>query len=204
MRASAPSLLVMYLTVASVACDRTAPTSAPPVQADVADLPALSAQAGSHMVPFKAQYTFRTVAGPVEPCGTSGRNRTWVEGEGNGTYLGKFAVNLSQCGLAGGVLADGRGSFVAANGDLLHFTYTGQTTRNGNLITFVSLVQFVGGSGRFEDASGTATTLGSIDLVTGATAAEWDGMISSVGSNMPCAHESMGAECRVKGHSDDR
>jgi len=185
MRASAPSLLVLCVTVASLACDRTAPTSTGPVQADVTELGALSAQDASSMVPFKARYTFRTVPGTVEPCGTSGRNRTFVEGEGNGTHLGHFTVNLSQCGLAGGVLADGRGTFVAANGDLLHFAYTGQTTRIGTLITFVSFVTFAGGSGRFEEASGEATTLGTIDLVTGATAADWEGVLSSVGSNNP-------------------
>lgn len=183
MRESAPSLFVLCVTVASLACDRAVPTSAGPVQADVTDLPALSLQGADQMVPFKARYTFQTVSGPVEPCGTSGRNRTFVEGEGNGTHLGSFTISLSQCGLPGGVLADGRGTFVAANGDLLHFTYTGQTTRTPTLITFISFVTFAGGSGRFDGATGAATALGSIDLMTGAAAADWDGLISSVGSN---------------------
>jgi hypothetical protein len=137
------------------------------------------------MVPFKARYTFHIVPGPVEPCGTSGSNRTFVEGEGTGTHLGHFTISLSQCGLADGTLADGRGTFVAANGDLLRFTYTGQATFTGFLLTFISFVTFAGGTGRFDGASGSATALGSIDFVTGATAADWDGLISSVGSNEP-------------------
>lgn len=183
MRVSIASLFVLGASVLSLACDRAAPTSPGAVLAEVSSASSLPPQDASAFVPFKARYTFQTVAGPVEPCGTSGRNRTFVEGEGNGTHLGHFTVSLSQCGLPGGVLADGRGTFVAANGDWLHFTYTGQATRSGNLITFVSSVDFAGGSGRFEGASGTATTLGSIDLATGSSAADWEGLISSVGSN---------------------
>jgi hypothetical protein len=183
MRASAPSLIVLCITISFFACDRAAPTSVGRVEADVARLRSLPRIGVIKAVPFRAEYTFQTVPGPIEPCGTSGRNRTFVEGQGEGTHLGSFTIRLSQCGLADGVLADGRGTFVAANGDLLHFTYTGQTTRTPILITFVSFVTFAGGTGRFEASSGTATTLGSIDLLTAATVAEWEGSLSSVGSN---------------------
>lgn len=60
------------------------------------------------------------------------------------------------------------GTFTAANGDHLHFTAVGPT-RAGNspgTVLFEGSFAFVGGSGRFESSSGTATFSGGASLMS--------------------------------------
>jgi hypothetical protein len=171
---SAASLLAIALTGA---CDRGAPAI---VAVEASDARVLTSVEKS--VPFKARYDFHTVPGPVEPCPGSTSIRGYGAGEGVGTQLGRFTVTASQCPMPGGLTAGGRGTYTAANGDLLYFTYSGHTTRQGLLLTFTTSGTFVGGTGRFEGATGNATAIGAVDLSTGNAWADWEGEISSVGS----------------------
>jgi hypothetical protein len=200
----APSLLLVSLlaTTVTAACDRSAPTLTGPDTSECRSTAAclvtrtpnmlVDANAEDHMrregtegsmLPFKARYTFHFVSGPVEACSVAGFFRTYGAGEGTGTHLGHFSVTASQCGLPGGITEGGRGTYTAANGDLLYFTYTGRTSRTGFTVNLSSSGTFVGGTGRFEGATGSATAIGSVDLSTGKAWDVWTGTISLPHSN---------------------
>ena len=169
------TLLAIALTGA---CDRSAPAIVA-VEANDASV----RTSAEKTVPFKARYDFHSVPGPVEPCVGSTNTRGYGAGEGVGTHLGRFTVTASQCALPGGITADGLGTYTAENGDLLYFIYSGHTTRQGLVVSFTLSGTFVGGTGRFEGATGTTTGIGAIDLSTGSARAVWEGEISSVGSS---------------------
>src|SRR5262249_15845805 len=74
-----------------------------------------------------------------------------VESAGTATHLGEFT--RTECVVAAGFDISGVIFFTAANGDQLRASFTGgftsRTTAEGTYI-------FIGGTGRFTDASGTA------------------------------------------------
>lgn len=171
------------VVVLSAGCDHAGPTVVGP---DVA----LRAQrsAGVQMVPFQtSSYSFHITSTAPEPgCDASGESRVHLSGGGTASHLGRFSVVFSFCSQAGGTLDDGRGTFVAANGDLLHFTFDGTSTFvPPSSVNFTSFATFAGGSGRFEDASGQAVVTGTVDIGTGEGAGRWDGTISAIGSSKP-------------------
>jgi hypothetical protein len=131
----------------------------------------------SQMVPFKAHYVAQVVG--VAEC-FGGAPRFLAQGTGTGTELGDFTIDLSFCG-RGALLDEGEGTFVAANGDLLRITFSGEGDQGFPILHFTSFVTFVGGTGRFEHATGTATVHGSFDVTTGSGPADWVGQISPVG-----------------------
>ena len=175
--ASAVSVCVFVL-VAS-ACEGTGSALVGPDR----DLqPARSA--GTGMVPVRTSaYTDRITGAAPEPgCDASGESRLYLTGEGTATHLGRYSVTLSFCARADGTLTEGRGTFVAANGDLLDFSFRGTSApASPPSLKFTSFVTFTGGTGRFDDASGRATVTGSVDLGTGTGEGRWEGTISSVG-----------------------
>ena len=135
-------------------------------------------------LPFRATYDFRLPVAPVVPCAGSVANRLFIEGEGIGTHLGRFTINLSQCDGPNGTLVDGLGTLVAANGDRLDFIYSGMLT--GFLfpdLSFESHVTFTGGTGRFHAATGNAVAHGSVDVNTGTGPTVWEGVISGIGTS---------------------
>ena len=134
----------------------------------------IGADARAVMVPFKAHYVAQIV--DVQSC-SGGAPRFLAEGEGTGTYLGHFTIDLSFCG-RGATLDGGEGTFVAADGDLLRITFHGVSDEAFPVQHFTSFVTFDGGTGRFENATGTATVQGSFDVTTGSGPADWEGMIS--------------------------
>lgn len=176
------SLSVVFLFAAVIAgCDRTGPTVAGP------DIDLLTSRSpASHMVPFKTnRYSFQIIGAAVEPgCNAIGETRLSLSGEGTATHLGRFTVAFSFCSRPDLTLADGRGTFVAANGDLLHFTFDGTSSFvPPGSVNFTSFATFNGGTGRFERASGEAVVTGTVDVNTGRGIGRWAGMISSVGSS---------------------
>ena len=143
--------------------------------------------ASNQSIPFKtSSYLFRGIAAVVEPgCNAPGESRRYLTGEGSATHLGSYTVGLSFCARAGGILGDGRGTFAAANGDLLHFTFEGTSAFVPPFtLNFTSYAAFTGGTGRFDGASGEAVVTGSLDVRTGAGDGRWEGTISSIGSNL--------------------
>jgi len=169
------------LVIISTGCDRPRPTVTGP---DIA----FRAQraATEQTVPFRtSSYLFQAIAAVPEPgCNAPGESRRYLSGEGAATHLGRYTVDLSFCARVGGVLDDGRGAFVAANGDVLQLTFEGTSTFVPPFtLSFTSFATFTGGSGRFVGASGEAVVTGTLDVRTGAGDGRWDGTISSVGSN---------------------
>jgi hypothetical protein len=150
-----------------------------PVGLDGVDAPAVeSHSAAIVMVPFRAQVVAQVT--DVQSC-VGDAPRFFAHGEGTGTHLGRFTTDYSFCG-RGATLDGGEGTFVAANGDVLHFTFQGVSDEAFPIIHFTSFVTFAGGTGRFENATGTATVHGSFDLTTGSGPTDWEGVISAVGS----------------------
>ncbi|TNJ42980.1 hypothetical protein KFZ70_15870 [Tamlana fucoidanivorans] len=119
-------------------------------------------------VPFKATFTVWRALPPGTGECEEGSSRETMRMKGNGemAHLGQLSeIFMTFC-----VRSDASysfvesGKFVAANGDELHFTINeGQIVLNtgGNpdyLLYFNDDVIFIGGTGRFEGASGSAKT----------------------------------------------
>lgn len=146
------------------------------VQAVLALLLVSAGSAGSSTSerPFHANLQGHTTSVVFAPPGTTstfgGRcsvPSNWVisfEGTGEATHLGSFTWASSHCTQVGAnppatvTLSDGRLEYVVANGDVLREHYF-----NGRLIPVSPMLvcldndaTFVGGSGRFEHASGSA------------------------------------------------
>lgn len=79
-------------------------------------------------------------------------------GAGRATHLGNYTevgnVSISQTGAV-----TGWSIYTAATGDQLHATISGQINATG---VVTATVTYVGGTGRFDDASGSATLTGQI------------------------------------------
>lgn len=117
-------------------------------------------------VPFKANFSVWDHSDYTDPsCGEGWFNLT-MEGYGNITHLGKMSTIMKFClNPADGHYVAVDGTFVAANGDELYFeVIEGWVVPidGGELLyyqtQFDDPINFLGGTGRFEGASGTATT----------------------------------------------
>jgi hypothetical protein len=174
-------ILSLLLPVVLAGCDGTAPTAAGPDVALVA-----SRSASAKVVPFRTSgYSFQTIGATVEAgCNGTGEVRLSLVGNGVATHLGRFTVAFSFCSRPDLTLADGRGTFTAANGDLLDFAFEGTSTVvSPSSRDFTSFVTFTGGTGRFEKARGQAVVSGTVNPMSGAGSGRWDGTISSMGSS---------------------
>jgi hypothetical protein len=56
--------------------------------------------------------------------------------------------------------------YTAANGDQLFASWSGTSTNDGPAVTFSGLELYVGGTGRFADASGSSFISGTASFVT--------------------------------------
>ena len=135
--------------------------------------------------PVAPQKTIATLA----PVSANLVTRPW-EGscEGTGTFRPDFITlditgtcHLSHLGLTTTVGVEITGSslsavhtFTAANGDLLYTTTVGQATLKPDFsgVTFSNIETVTGGTGRFANASGSATRIGSTTFSDGS--ATWD------------------------------
>lgn len=106
---------------------------------------------------------------------------------GEATHLGKVNALLEHCGYPDfqnpGLGTDREGTMliVAANGDELHGSYQGEALGGGH---FSGTVEFIGGTGRFEGATGHATLSGSTDRSAGTIPVfELQGVIVFAASN---------------------
>jgi hypothetical protein len=87
--------------------------------------------------------------------------------EGVGSHLGKYTVMArEQINTLTGAVTDGAFVIVAANGDTIHGTYTGQAVFQPTSATWTAQGRIEGGTGRFAGGSGTITFAGSSDLST--------------------------------------
>jgi len=130
---------------------------------------------GMRSVPFKAKfYTKRNYDAVIGTCEEDPfLEYNYQVGEGTGTHLGKFTTEIYFCG-NGFEYKNGEGVFVAANGDELYFSVP-SPGEIGLIMPVPSpdpLYEFyfqdpftiVGGTGRFEGASGSGFTESYVDL----------------------------------------
>lgn len=129
---------------------------------------------GARGIPFKAKFFTRFTADRLNEVTCSRPERpspNFQVGRGTGTHLGKFYTELSFCGGDGGVYSDANGYLEAANGDRLYVKID-----DGAVLFnlpephpvydayFRDPFDIVGGTGRFEGASGSGMTNSFVNL----------------------------------------
>ncbi|HMB61455.1 MAG TPA: hypothetical protein VKN36_00180 [Eudoraea sp.] len=130
---------------------------------------------GMRSIPFKAKfYTTRKYDVTIGTCDEAPYlDYNYQVGEGTGTHLGKFTTEIFFCG-SGFDYKNGEGVFVAANGDELYFLVP-SPGEIGHVVPlpyvdplyefqFQDPFTFIGGTGRFEGASGGGYTDSYVDL----------------------------------------
>jgi hypothetical protein len=111
----------------------------------------------------------------------------FVEGTGNATHLGKFALAIPHRVNRVTRTAIGSYHFTAANGDTLSADFTGQSmpTPTLGVIAIVETATITGGTGRFAGATGGFTSERLYDTLIGTTTGSFNGTISSLGAGSP-------------------
>jgi hypothetical protein len=153
----------------------------------IAGLPTLAGD----LVPIEGGFGATFFTEPVEnPEGDLVLTGT-ITGDGLATRMGKSEITIVDTLSIGpnGFVANSE-TFVitAANGDELWAKYENMPSEVDS-VTFVAtlgpgLMEFVGGTGRFEGATGTAEFQAKAFLVTGTAEIEFEGEVSSVGSGL--------------------
>ena len=129
----------------------------------------------ARIMPFKANfYTIRSYDEGPGTCGEDPYLSYNLQiGEGNATHLGEFSTTMWFCG-SGLDYKNGEGYFIAANGDELYFNVP-TAGEIGHVLPlpyedplyefyFKDPFTFIGGTGRFEGASGGGYTDSYVDL----------------------------------------
>ena len=139
------------------------------------------------LVPFKGKLTAvvtseETVVENPDMTTTTTTEET-LEGAGNGTHLGRFALegettsSTDEAEAAGGTMI-----FTAANGDEVWATVAGESVLGSDGLVDTAIEgTIVGGTGRFDTSTGYFTMLITTDPVTGAAKATYTGKISGPG-----------------------
>jgi len=101
-------------------------------------------------------------------------------GSGNATHLGRFTVTYKWEVDLQALVGIGTFHFIAANGDSLFTEATGQAspTEDPDVLYTVALHTIVGGTGRFDGASGHFTEVGLLNTVTGVRRGSIDGTLN--------------------------
>ena len=190
------SLLCPFLLLAIACQDGT------PVQPDLGSsalIPPIQTASPTNdlvqMVPFRGHGTWWGTPGEateaeIAECAAMEGEVDVGAGIMNATHLGRSSYRFLNCWGAAGLLYQA-GRIRAANGDEL--TYFGPEAEGWEVFEVdwsggayeIGLVRFTGGTGRFENVTGSFTTLG-VALVgdEGWYGTElWEGVISSVGSS---------------------
>jgi hypothetical protein len=137
-------------------------------------LSGLSQAGDKHPRPFKA-----TVHGGITGTSEDG-SIVYVQVKGEGTHLGKFVEELTHYVNWLDLSFTGTAKFTAANGDTFYTDFSGQLTPiSSEWATFTVTHTVVGGTGRFEGASGSFDgNHGLVNLVTGEDMGDYEGTIA--------------------------
>jgi hypothetical protein len=182
--------LLLGLCVFAVGCSDmtrspTSPSSTPdraaqtPAPAD--PVTAMSAQSHPQTgVPFRGSYD-ETETGELQSPTTVLITESAV---GTATHLGRYTMtSRALIDLTTGIgTALGNAIFVAANGDCLFSTGSGQATPTGvpNELSIQGTATIVGGTGRFEGATGSFSGVRLLNTATGISSGSFDGTINLV------------------------
>ena len=145
-------------------------------------------------VPFEARFFTdgKGVTEVVSECGTAPILLNTQDGAGQATHLGQFSTVLTFCmdmtAAADGIIEEGEslpydnggGSFITVNGDALHIEISGVVVPSDHPdfdLEFQDTFYFVGGTGRFEGATGEGITESYVDRSTGRTHHLWEGVL---------------------------
>lgn len=134
-----------------------------------------------HQRPMKGWYTVGVV--PVEQRCPNALT-IGFEGVGHATHLGRMegtGTNCTSPDLATQAVPiyDGLATFVAADGSSITATYEGiQHAPVAGVASVVSTFTVIGGTGRFEGATGTWSGSGQINFLTGEFSGDLSGWIS--------------------------
>ena len=107
-----------------------------------------------------------------------------IEGTGNATQLGHFAVSIPHLVDRSTSMLVGSYEFTAANGDTLTADFVGHAVPSGvpGVLFVVETATITGGTGRFAGATGSFTSERLVDTTTGTVIGSFDGTISSGGA----------------------
>ncbi len=102
-----------------------------------------------------------------------------VDASGNATQLGGFTLEVPHVVNVVAMSATGSYNFVAANGDELFADFTGQGTLVGpGLVSVVETATITGGTGRFENATGSFTAERLVNQAALTSSGSFDGTVS--------------------------
>ncbi|MCX6546126.1 MAG: hypothetical protein NTV05_17160 [Acidobacteria bacterium] len=117
-----------------------------------------------------------TVVFPSSKCPEGPYGFGTINATGNALHMGNIDIRTEQClNVVTGVIDGKLIVLTAANGDELHGTFTGESASAGGIGTVFKTtftLVFNGGTGRFENATGTAEVTG---VVTNAASYPWPG-----------------------------
>jgi len=140
--------------------------------------------AAGEQVPFKGTLEGSFTVIPVPPPSI---NRV-LEATGHATQLGDFTYDFPHTvgRSVTPATATGTATFTAANGDQVFASISGEATPVApGVLLVVELGTILGGTGRFEGASGSFVMERLIDAINLTTEGSFDGTISSPGSSNP-------------------
>lgn len=186
----------LALALLGGACDDPLSPGLPGAHPDAAVSPSHAAD-GSVTVPFEARFFTDLVSiAPDASCGAPPRLLNTQEGYGEATHLGRFSVRITFCFDPSELLDDGRltegeslpydngvGTLTAANGDELRIAIAGAVLPSGHPdfdFEFSDPFGLVGGTGRFEGATGGGVTSSLVDFDSqpSRTVHEWSGTLT--------------------------
>ena len=172
MRAPTITAIPLLFTLASCADD--APTIAAPDATAVAGVRAAIVAPGARPIEGRCELTFNPPPLPLPPV-----HRQIDTGTCWFSHLGRTALYGEQDIVFAAGTQSGVRTFTAANGDVLYATNTGSSAPSGpGVVSFVTTITFVGGTGRFANATGQMTGAGTANLLARTTVVTNEGWIA--------------------------
>ena len=177
MRALTVPTLPLLFTLASCA-DGAAAIAAPDASA-VSGVSAAAVPPDARPIAGRCELTFNPPPLPLPPV-----HRQIDTGTCWFSHLGRTALYGVQDIVFAAGTQSGERTFTAANGDVLRAVHAGTSAPSGpGLVSFVTTITFVGGTGRFANATGQMTGAGTANLLTRTTIVTNEGWIAYDASN---------------------
>lgn len=164
-----PEALAVLLAVAATGCSVDAPTTVAPV------VPAVSRTVnGVRPIVGTCETSFAPPTLPPPPVFQQ-VDIGWCEL----SHLGRTAIySLQEIDIVAGTQRSIEYTYTAANGDILRVVNVGTNVPNGPGVRFTATTTFVGGTGRFANATGQARVEGTASFITNTASYTIDGWIA--------------------------